>query len=63
VRCMICDSDKQVRSVDLYVIGSEGLDICHTCEMILIGFIRSLMQVSSVAKKNMIMRRKERALI
>jgi hypothetical protein len=42
--CMICRNDKEeTRHISLYVIGSEGLDICHECEMRIVEFARELM--------------------
>ena len=40
--CMICKSEAETRYFDLYVFGSEGLHICHECEMELVGFVRDL---------------------
>ena len=38
--CTICDRLKNVRYIDLYVIGSEGTRLCHECEMLVVEFIR-----------------------
>ena len=38
--CMMCLKDTEVRHINLYIIGSEGFDCCHPCEMEVIRFIR-----------------------
>ena len=41
--CMIChEAPKEVRHINLYIIGSEGLYACHECEMKIVLFIREL---------------------
>lgn len=40
--CMICSSDEPARYIDFYIIGSEGLRVCHSCEMEIVEFIRNL---------------------
>lgn len=56
MECRIChqvacgDRTVTVRNLNLYVIGSEGLDICHACEMIIVNTVRHLMEVSARAK-------------
>ena len=51
MRCMICGhrnaSNNTVRNVNLYVNGSEGLDICHECEMRLVTYIRSMRELAA----------------
>ena len=48
--CMLCHESKQVRHVNLYIIGSEGLYACHECEMLLVEFARSLSSENSRRK-------------
>lgn len=48
--CLICQSEKEVRNINLYIIGSEGLDICHACEMGLVHHIHELRRIASMAK-------------
>lgn len=49
--CMICREDNvEVRHIPLYVIGSEGLEVCHSCEMEIVEHIRSLMYETSRRK-------------
>lgn len=60
--CIICGSEGKTRNIDLYVIGSEGLNACHSCEMKVVEFVRMLMNVGSEAKRNVYLRfKKERA--
>lgn len=42
MECMICGGCENVRNVNLYIVGSEGLNICHECEMDLLTHIRSM---------------------
>lgn len=39
---MICHSIEETRHIPLYCFGSEGLDVCHSCEMKLVEFVRQL---------------------
>ena len=49
--CRVCGMKVDaVRNIDLYVIGSEGLDTCHTCEMQIVGYVRSMMAISTRVK-------------
>lgn len=47
--CYCCESATCVRHIDIYVIGSEGLVICHSCEMNLVEWLRE--QASAAAEK------------
>lgn len=38
--CMNCHEVAETKHLPLYVIGSEGLDLCHKCEMELVGMVR-----------------------
>lgn len=39
--CMICHkAETELKYLDLYVIGSEGLVVCHHCEMELVEIVR-----------------------
>jgi len=40
--CMLCPSKEETRFISLYVFGSEGLRVCHECEMKLVEFARQL---------------------
>ena len=41
-RCFCCLQDVMVRQKNMYVIGSEGLNICMACETKVLDFIRKL---------------------
>lgn len=41
-RCLLCKEIQEIRYIDLYVIGSEGLDICHACEMEVVAAIKAI---------------------
>lgn len=49
--CMICQRKENTKHLPIYVVGSEGLDICLSCEMALVHHIRELMNVASVSRK------------
>ena len=58
--CIICDKQQtECRNINLYVTGSEGLTICHDCEMILVGYVRSLINVAAKTKLSVYKRIKE----
>jgi exo-beta-1,3-glucanase (GH17 family) len=54
MECMICGQKENnnitVRNIDLYIIGSEGLNICHECEMRLVQYIRDMRSLVATAK-------------
>lgn len=45
--CRICHGDEDTRHIDLYVSGSEGLHVCHGCEMQIVAYVRSLQYVAT----------------
>lgn len=47
--CRICGNMDDLRHINLYVTGSEGLDICHDCEMRLVEFVRALKSIAARA--------------
>jgi hypothetical protein len=49
--CMICHEKGQTRYISLFVIGSEGITVCHSCEMKIVEYIRLLMQQEFEKKK------------
>jgi len=51
-KCMVCHKNKEVRYISLFVIGSEGLLVCHDCEMLIVEFVRKLMSENLEARKN-----------
>ena len=48
--CMLCLEEKECRYIDLYIIGSEGLQVCHSCEMKLVEYARSLRSKQSIKR-------------
>jgi len=50
VNCRICGKDDEGRNIDLYVTGSEGLTVCHDCEMMIVAFVRQLMHIASTSR-------------
>jgi len=52
VTCMICDDPNElcVKHFDLYIIGSEGLNVCHECEMKIVNYVRDLKSIAAKSK-------------
>lgn len=51
-RCYVCQGEQvMIRNVDICVIGTEGLNICHPCEMDLIHHLRDISFQNSERKK------------
>jgi hypothetical protein len=50
--CMICHEIKEVRHINLYPIGSEGLLCCRSCEDELLEYIREMMRESVRTQKD-----------
>lgn len=50
MECSICrqnkDDDNTIKHLDLYTVGSEGTNVCFTCEMLIVEFIRGLKSVA-----------------
>ncbi len=42
MKCWVCRKEVETRYIDLFVAGSEGLRICHLCEMRVVEFIQGL---------------------
>lgn len=41
--CFICHAEEEkLKHFSLYVMGSEGIDLCHLCEINVINFITIL---------------------
>ena len=52
--CHICKSLTDVRHINIYHIGSEGLDICWNCEKELLNFLderKGFHQIKYMKKK------------
>ena len=41
--CTICHKDRNTKHLDLCVIGSEGVNVCKTCEIVLCHTIEMMM--------------------
>lgn len=49
--CRACGAAAdEVRNINLYVIGSEGLNVCHDCEMQIVEFCRSMIRTATKAR-------------
>jgi hypothetical protein len=56
--CRVCGAGPvKVRHLPIYVVGSEGLSICHDCEMDVVTAIRSRISIASRAHKHFAARR------
>lgn len=52
--CRICRTkEEEVKHLPLYISGSEGLEICHGCEMVLIDIIIGMVSVVSHCKRSL----------
>ena len=60
MECMICSDNVNVRNVNLFIIGSEGLEICHACEMDLVTHIRAMRNMVNRGKLRMVQHDKNR---
>jgi len=50
-KCSMCGNVKNIRFKNLYVTGSEGINICIACEIQILDFVRHLMREASENKK------------
>lgn len=51
VFCGICTEGVEVlHSIGLYVTGSEGLCVCHECEMLLVQHVRNMKSLVAKSK-------------
>lgn len=60
--CLICENDDTVRHVNLYISGSEGLWICHQCEMVVVTHIRDMRLIAGTVKLRTIQTQKNEAI-
>ena len=52
MNCMVCHSEEEVINIsNLYVMGSEGLNICIFCRTNLSNHIRTLMTIAGRIRK------------
>ena len=50
MQCMLCDDEQEVRHINLYIVGSEGCNLCHACEMDLVTHIRNMRTLANRTK-------------
>jgi len=58
--CYMCHRDKEIRNINLYVIGSEGLNICHDCEIMIVKHIQELSRINHLTKIEVYKKLKEK---
>lgn len=58
--CMMCHGINEVRHVNLYPVGSEGLFCCRNCEDKLIEFIREERYKAAIEKRDRFKKLKEK---
>lgn len=42
--CSICQSANETRHLPIYISGSEGIEICHDCEMGIVEYLRNIIR-------------------
>ena len=52
--CDICDNKGETKFLNLFPFGSEGTHLCHTCDMLVVTFIRE--EKGKVLKQKMVER-------
>lgn len=50
-QCTICRAETDVRWKNIYLIGSEGISICNSCERGLLEFLQNLSRKFALARK------------
>ena len=51
-RCTCCGEIAETKHLPLYVIGSEGTELCHQCEMLIVRLIRNIRRKSLKKREN-----------
>jgi hypothetical protein len=49
MNCRICKEESEpgdIKHLNLFIVGSEGVDVCFNCEMLIVEFIRALKSVA-----------------
>jgi len=57
--CMVCNETTDVRHINLYVRGSEGLHCCPACEDKILEFVHRIMREAAITRKNEFKKEKE----
>jgi len=50
-QCTICQKWDDCKYLDLYTIGSEGTQVCHSCELALVEFAQTLIRIATKSRK------------
>lgn len=49
-QCRMCgELDVECRHFELYVSGSEGVVLCHNCEMLLVEYVRTMARLMNTS--------------
>ena len=48
--CSICGAQAETRHISIYINGSEGINPCHSCEMIIVNFIQGIQSAANRSK-------------
>lgn len=57
-RCWMCNEDTKVRYKNLFIIGSEGTDLCWPCEKKVHQLIQEYRRAVHIKKRDEILKRK-----
>lgn len=44
-KCMACDNDKEVQYLPIYAFGSEGVNLCLQCRIVLSTVVRGMVSL------------------
>ena len=56
--CYACKKTTQVRCKNIYTIGSEGTDLCMSCEMVVVNLLRTMAREATRERVRLIKLRK-----
>ena len=48
--CRVCVEFGEVKHLPLYVSGSEGVELCNDCEMIVVDLVRSMIRTTAKSR-------------
>jgi hypothetical protein len=57
--CLLCRRVGKVSHLPIYIIGSEGTDVCESCRINITHFVRCLKDVGNRAALNTIKKQKK----
>ncbi len=49
--CIVCHDETETKHFSLYVNGSEGIELCHSCQIAVCEFIRRMQSACNKAFK------------